>query len=350
MDIFGNFNIDPEIQKYLIFIIILLVSIVLGKIIYTFFKFVARKATENTKTIFDDVLIDVVEEPLVFLIFIGALWYGFGIIDIPEGPFNLIHQILTVVIIATVAYFVIALSDKLITAYVTKAEFSPTSDFGKSLPVLQKIIKMVVIVITALVIFEVFGLNVTALVAGLGIGGLAVALAAKDILANLFGSVTVMADQPFKIGDKIKIDKHEGIVKEIGIRTTRIKTPANTEVIIPNSMLSTDVVENISAKEDKRKDMLVVLDHSTSSEKVNKAVNIIKEILQGTEHLDKKIHVNFTDINPVGLVIDVIYFIDDIKKHRDVQNYINMQIIEHFEKEGIKLARAGSPVVKELNY
>lgn len=350
IDSFGDIFYSDPVRNWLLFFVILIVAIIVGKIVYAFFKHVVRKVTVKTKTHVDDILVDVIEEPVVLLIFLTVFWFAFPMLNLAEGINQAIFNILKILIVLTVSYFVVRLTDRLIIDMVSKRGFRADTQFRKLLPVIQKMVKFIVLVVAALVIFDILGLKLTSLLAGLGLGGLAVALAAKDTLSNVFGSVTVLADQPFKIGDKIKIDKFEGKVEEVGIRSTRIKTPQNTQVVIPNNKIASMIVENVSKREDRRKDMLIVLKQGTSADKIQQAIDLIKEALKRRDQIEAKFHVNFVDISTVGPVIDVIYWIKNKRFHREFQDLINFEIKRGFEKTGIEIAETSNPMVKGRNY
>ncbi len=253
MEGLGNLVYDQTVQQWLLFLVILIVAAVIGKIVYSFFKYIVRRGTVKTRTLYDDILVDVIEEPIVLLIFIAAFWYSLPMLELTADANNVIYSILKVIIVLTIGFTVVRFTDRAINKAVRKEGFQFDTRAKKLLPAMQKIVKIVVVIVMALVIFDIFNLKLTSLIAGLGLGGLAVALAAKDTLANFFGSVTVMTDQPFKEGDTIKIEGHEGVVKEIGLRSTRIKTKENTEVIVPNTKIANSIIENLSYKTTKTK-------------------------------------------------------------------------------------------------
>lgn len=120
---------------------------------------------------------------------------------------------------------------------------------GQLAPFATKTLKVLVIIVGSLIVLQNFGVNVTALLAGLGIGGVALAFAAQDTVANVFGTITILLDSPFKLGDQVKIGDTEGIVEEIGFRSTHIKTPYNSSVIIPNSVVAKEKIDNLTKRD-----------------------------------------------------------------------------------------------------
>ncbi|MFC1617770.1 mechanosensitive ion channel family protein [Patescibacteria group bacterium] len=350
MEFLGNLFYNPVVQNWLLFFVVLIVSLIFAKIIYSFFKYIARKTAYKTKTPFDDVFIDVVEEPVVILIFLTAFWFALPLLDLTGDVNTIVYNVLKIAIVLTIAFFAVRLSDRIIGTIVKQKDFSFDTSRKRMLPAIQNIIRVVVFIIAALVIFDVLGLKVTSLLAGLGLGGLAVALAAKDTLSNLFGSMSVLADQPFKAGDLVKVDKHEGTVKEIGLRSTRIKTAANTEIVIPNTKMANSVIENLSRRRIRRQETMIVLKQKTPASKISKAIDIIETSLAGEEHIENKFSVNFQDISTVGPVIKIVYWLKRKDELSALQERLNFDIKHGFEKAGIELAETTDPMRKGINY
>ena len=155
------------------------------------------------------------------------------------------------------------------------------STFDDSLvPVVRKVLRVIITIAIALFIAQtVFQWDMPALLAGLGIGGLAFALAAKDMLANLFGSVTIFSDRPFKRGERVKIGGFDGVIEDIGFRSTKLRTLAGHLVTLPNSVVVNEGVENISQRPSIKRVLNVTITYDTPPEKVELAVNILREML-----------------------------------------------------------------------
>jgi MscS family membrane protein len=187
---------------------------------------------------------------------------------------------------------------------------------------------------------------VTSLVAGLGIGGLAFALAAQPLLTNLFGGLSIIADKPFHLGDRIRVDlQHEGIVREIGMRSTVIETANTTKLIIPNSVIASSVIENLSKYTDHatRVTFNVGLTYDTSNAKIRQAIDILQKILDSNKYVVKKDDLApkavFNELRDSSLNIYVAYsFIAKPPHTNNLRTEINLAIKEEFEKAGIEFA------------
>lgn len=226
---------------------------------------------------------------------------------------------------------------------------SPLDD--QLVPLIRKTLRVFLVVMSVLFVADtVFGQDIGAWLAGLGIAGLAVSLAAQDSLKNLFGSLTILLDRPFQIGERIVFAGYDGIIEEIGFRSTKLRTLTGHVVTIPNSNIVNDPVENIGRRPYIRRTMNVTITYDTPRDKIDQAVSIIRDILNEKD-LREPIHpvidgnefppkVFFNDFNAESLNIFVIYWFTppaywDYMAHAQ---QINFRLFEEFEKAGIEFA------------
>jgi len=211
-------------------------------------------------------------------------------------------------------------------------------------PLVRKTLRIFVIIVAGLFIAgNVFKWDIAALLAGLGIGGLAFALAAKDMLANLFGSVTIFADRPFQMGDRIRVKGHDGEVVEVGFRSTKILTLSGHLVTLPNAVVANEAVENVSRRPYIKRSLELTVTYDTTPEKLARAVEIVKEMLAGrSEHFppDRPGRVHFTDFNAVSLGISVTYWYTppEWEGYLQFSHDFNMELLKRFNDEGIEFA------------
>jgi small-conductance mechanosensitive channel len=208
---------------------------------------------------------------------------------------------------------------------------------------MRLIARIVVIVFGAIYLIRaISGKPLSALLAGLGIGGLAVALAAQDTLKNFFGSIMIMLDKPFTVGQRIVAGGYDGTVEEIGFRSTRVRTLTGHLVTVPNEKLATDSVENIGRRPSIRRLTNITITYDTPLVKVQKAVEIIREILDNHEGMDPEFppRVYFDEFNADSLNILMIYwyFPPDYWAYLEFTQRVNMEIMQRFEAEGIEFA------------
>ena len=178
------------------------------------------------------------------------------------------------------------------------------------LPYSKKIIKTLVFIITALIFLQNIGFNVTSLLASLGIGGVALALAAKETLSNFFGGVSVILDKPFAVGDWIVCKDIEGTVEDIGFRSTKVKTFYDSLITIPNSILSDSVIDNLGKRQARRTRIVLDVTYDTSPEKMEAFVEGLKQIIESNSHTRKDYYqCYFSGYGPHSLQILLNFFL-----------------------------------------
>ncbi len=203
--------------------------------------------------------------------------------------------------------------------------------------------RFIVIVIGAIYIIRaVSGKPLSALLAGLGIGGLAIALAAQDTLKNLFGSIVIMMDKPFSIGQRVVVEGTDGVVEDIGFRSTRVRTLTGHLVTVPNEKMANSKIENIGLRPHIRRLANITITYDTPVHKVRRALEIIRETLDNHEgmHPDFPPRAVFNEFNDASLNILMIYWYhpNDFWAYCRVTEEINLKIMERFEAEGIEFA------------
>jgi len=201
-----------------------------------------------------------------------------------------------------------------------------------------------VVILAALFIAQnIFKLEVGDLLAGLGLGGLAFALAAKDSIANLFGSAVILADRPFALGDRIQVQSYDGMVEEVGFRSTKLRTLTGHHVTIPNSILVNDAVENISRRPFLRRMLNISLTYNTPPDRMERAIEILNEMLDARAqhfHAEFPYKVYFTDYNADNLNVLVMYWFvpADWWEFQAFNNDFNLELLRRFNDEGLEFA------------
>ena len=218
-------------------------------------------------------------------------------------------------------------------------------------PLIRKTLRFVVLLLGVLFVADsVFDQDIGAWLAGLGIAGLAVSLAAQDSLKNIFGSITILVDRPFQIGERIAYAGYDGTIEEIGFRSTKLRTLTGNLVTIPNSKITSEPVENIARRPSIRRIINVTITYDTPREKIEQAVQILRGLLE-EEGIREPIHpvingdefppkVYFNDFNADSLNIFLIYWYAppvwwDYMEHA---HHLNLRIFEELEKAGIEFA------------
>jgi len=212
-------------------------------------------------------------------------------------------------------------------------------------PIVRKALRITIAIIAILLISEsILGTNIKSLLLSAGVGGIAVALAAKDTIANFFGSITIFTDRPFQMGELVKIGEHLGPVEEVGFRSTRIRTLQGHLVTIPNSVIANSNVENIGRRPFIRRTSNITITYDSGQAKANKAVEIIREVLAEVPQLntdpERPPRVYFSDFNDWSLNIYMSYWVKpaDYWLYHQVNEQVNFEIMKRFEAEQIEFA------------
>ena len=204
-----------------------------------------------------------------------------------------------------------------------------------------KALKVFVLALGLVAVLQTFGINVSAFIASLGLGGLAFALAAKDTAANLFGGFAILTDNIFKIGDWVKIGSVEGIVEDIGMRTTKIRAFDKRLIVVPNATIANSAVDNFSRRDRRRITMRVGLTYGTSIETMQKILQEIREMLQNHPHIHKEpLFVYFDEFGQSSLDLFFYLFTKTAvwEEYLQIREDINLKIIDIVHKNGSDFA------------
>lgn len=353
---FGDWVARPVLNgitwlKLLISLFVLICAVAVERIIRTLLEWrLERLKREGLELSWKGMLLSVVSKPLSALFWIYGTYAAFSLsfrhFDTPFGP-SFIHNVAigAANICGALAgiwlvYRLIAVLDRY---FLDKAEARDSKVDHLLANVLGKTIRVIVVTIGGLVILQnVTGINTGALLASLGIGGLAFALAAKEPLTNIFGTFTILADKPFKVGEWIKIDNYDGFVESVGYRSTRIRTWDGFQVTVPNQRILTSNLENMATRHFTRWKTTIKLPYATSTEKLDRAVEIIRSILENHErmHPDWPPRVYFTGFDDwtLNIFVSVWYNSTDWWAYYRWLHETCRQIKSKLEDEGIPLA------------
>ena len=297
----------------------------------------------NAERRFELVLAASAGKPLGYLILLagvaGALW----VLPLPEQPADvkfLAFAIVKVLLVADVLWFLFRAIDAAVAGLARLSERGQ-SRFGDQLvPMLRKSLKGVIAIVCVLWVVQLLGYSVTSLLAGLGIGGLAVALALQDTLANFFGSVFIFTDRPFKVGDQVRIADVEGVVEEIGFRSTRIRTWPASLVSIPNKTVAGATVENLSRMSRRRVMQTLGLPYKTGPDEMERAVAAVRETVAGDSGVDSEdVVVRFSDFGATGLQVLVIYYTRAVAygEHLAAKERVNLAVMRRLRELGLSI-------------
>lgn len=306
-----------EIMKSTIFVLptwkwcVLLIALIVGILLRPLIQFLIKEikfhnpfVKKYPKMFLAHLLQLPLERPLAWLIVVST-WFAVGEALPLSGKFgtsynHLLQGLLAIYLIRLLYYVVDAGGSVLLTA----AKKTESTFDDQLIPFATKSLKALVVVLGVLIVLQNFGLNVMSLLAGLGLGGLALALAAQDTAANLFGSLTILADNPFKVGDWVKIKDLEGTVEEIGFRSTRIRTFYNSVITIPNAMMAKETIDNLGVRPYRRVRQILGVTYETPPEKIEQFCEQIRYLLKQHPKVNPEtVTVNFNNYSASSLDI-----------------------------------------------
>lgn len=333
---------DPALIDALVYIII---GIIAAIIIHFVFRYLKKQA-EKTDTKLDDLIVHSLGSPLVMLAFFIPFFFAIqDIITIyPQYLWIADSKILVSGYIIVGTWIVATFFDSFLTTYgMALAEQTETDLDDRIIDILQKIAKYIIWFIGLMYVLSTFNINITPLIAGAGIMGIAIALAAQDLFSNFFGGAVIITDQPFKVGDRVLINDVLGDVIHIGPRSTRIITLDSDIVTMPNNKIATSIVHNYSLPNPQvRVQIPVMVPHSADIPHVKKVLmEIAAEAVKSRTDViapEPKPTVYMTKIDKSTVTLLLTVNASGFVYNSIIQDHMNSRILERFKQEGIPLA------------
>jgi MscS family membrane protein len=294
--------------------------------------------TENEPELYESI-IGLVRNPLRLLQVTVAVAIGQHYLALPEAIASLASGLLRALLTATVAFVLVKLVDVFIALLKPRVAASESRLDDQLLPVLSGALKTFILVIVGALILQNSGYNISSLLAGLGLGGLAVALALQPTLANIFAAITLFVDRPFHVGDGVSVAGVAGTIESIGLRSTRIRTYEGTLMTIPNSAVVNAQIDNLQARPTRRTNFTIGVTYDTSSDKLRKAVAILRDVMEQHPGTDTS-RAHFKSYGESALLLDVAHWCGylDYAEYLTCIEEINFEIKQRFEQEGIEMA------------
>ena len=329
--------LDNSLADYLIFILFLAFSFLFIKL---FDKFLLSKMDLVVKKYshsFSQLLKNIFKKRFYPLFYILIFYLAFNRLKIINPIANFIELIL---LILTVIFVVLTILD--IASYTLKKYWEKKKRSDEQQKVLSAslfLIKTLIWIIALLFILDNLNIQITGLVTGLGVGGIAIAFAAQSILADLFNYFTIFFDKPFDIGDFIIVGNYKGTIEHIGIKTTRLRSLSGEQLVISNTDLVNSRINNYKRMERRRINFSFSLTYDTPLEKIKKVPNIVENIIKETEKTEFD-RAHFAQYAEYSLLFEVVYYVEDsdYKVYMDTQEKINFKMGEEFNKLGVDFA------------
>jgi MscS family membrane protein len=341
---------------YIIFALILVGAILLRRFVTTIFFNQLKKLAAKTETTLDDKLFPALEGPVATFVMVTGIFASLKVLKLSETADRSIGYGSTVAFSLVMFWGLLRAFDAVLdhAHEIAKAKQMGVAAF---MPWIKKTLVAVFVVIGVLLTVQSLGYNVSTILSGLGIGGLAFALAAQDTIANLFGSIVVAIDQPFKVGETVKIGANTGTVEDIGLRSTKIRLIDRSLVILPNKMVSSEAITNLSRFTQRRVEQVIGLTYDTTPDQMTAIVEDVKQVILKETVVDPtSVMVFFRDFSASSLDLWIVYATKapDFQEGMGLKQRVNLAIMRAVAARGLSFAFPTSvmhldgPVAKQL--
>jgi MscS family membrane protein len=317
-------------------------SLVLGRAVYWLIGTTIKRMAIRTRTSLDDILIDMLEEPIVLAVVIAGIWHGLKILSMSENAENYIGRGVCALLILNAAWLITRVLGALIKEYLLPLAQKTESDLDDHLvPIISKGVTISVWTIAFIMALDTAGIEVFSIMATLGVGGLAFALAAQHSVGNFFGSLAIFFDKPFRVGDRIQVRGHDGVVEAIGLRTTRMRTRYEGRIVsIPNLAVAEADIVNVDSEKGRQIFAVYRLTPDMDDEQIKLAMDLLGNIAQSDPDTHEKVVTGFFAITEYSRDIMLLYWIKPEASNLQTRTRINLEIVRQFKKHDIHLVKA----------
>ena len=332
-ELWGN-----TLESWGISILIIVGAVVVVKLISLFSRKVLKPFITRTPNHLDNVIYYSLESPIKFAVMLLGIWIAIHRLVYPDNFVKTIDNAYRILIVLDITWVFARLIGGLLEIYLGKES---TGQTHKMMPIIKRTALVLVWIIGIVMALSNIGVNISALLGTLGIGGIAFALAAQDTVKNIFGAFTIFTDKPFNIGDTIRVDSFEGTVIDVGARSTKIMDYDKRIITFPNYKITDANIINISSEPRRRVVLNLGLTYDTTPEKMKEALDILKAIPGRVENVSSNpsdTTAVFTNYADSALVIMYIYFIEKQGDILGVTSNMNMEILSSFNKAGLEFA------------
>lgn len=298
-----------------------------------------ERTSKTTETLMDDFLVDVLSATRLLLTAAIGLYVAAHFLNLPPALEKLVDRTFLGLIILQSGFWTQRGLIFWLAHRFSQGDVAEAGARAMTLSLLSFLGRMVLWVLVGLLILDNLGLNVTALVTSLGIGGIAVALAVQNILGDLFASLSIAIDKPFVIGDFITVDEHMGTIEHVGLKTTRIRSLSGEQIIFSNNDLLKSRIRNYKRMQERRAVFTLGVTYDTPASQLESIPLLIRQAIESQAHtrIDR---VHFKSLGSCSLDFEAVYYMlqPDFNLYMDVQQAINLQLVRVFGERGIQFA------------
>jgi MscS family membrane protein len=335
---------DESTARWIAFLLIILVAVVLARFVV---RIVFSQLGKLVKGANNQLMLPAIEAPAATLVVLVGFIAALSIVPLWETLPRVVMLGEQGALTAVVLWGIACAGGAAIDHFAEGARVRRLH-IAAFIPLIKKSVAAFFTIFSVLVVCESLGFEVQTFLAGLGIGGLAFALAAQDTIANLFGSFVVVMDQPFYVGEYIRIAGNEGTVEEIGLRSTRLRTAQRTQIVIPNKTVATEVITNFTRMPQRRVDATLGVDYDNPPDKIQLVLEDIRALLRADPGVHQgQIVVSMADFSDLSLRVQILYFTadPDWEVHMAVRERVNFGILRAVDARGVALSYP-NPIIR----
>ena len=333
-------NIDDGLFHWIACGVVFVAAILLRHVITNVVFFYLKKLAEKTETTLDDKLFPALEGPTAALVMVLGIFAALTVLQLSDRADHLLSNGAQIAVLGVILWAFIKAGGAILD-HLEEIAHGKQMTVATFMPLIKKTLFVFAVIFGVLVIAQSMGWPVQSFLAGLGIGGLAFALAAQDTIANMFGSLVVVMDQPFKVGDTVKIGTSVGTVEDIGLRSTKMRLLDKSLVVIPNKTVAAEAIVNLTRFTQRRVEQVIGLTYDTRPEQMETVVEEIRQlILSETEVDPASVMVFFRDYSESSLDIWLVYVAKsaDFQASMRLRQRLNLAIMRAVESRGLSFA------------
>jgi MscS family membrane protein len=332
------------LSRYAYALLAVLVAVVTKRLFAYLLTRLIAPLTRRTRTDLDDLLLESVRKPLELLVLAIGMFVAVQVLQLPEDPVNargFAYALLKVLVTTSVAW---ALFNMVGVLGIWLEELATRTDNALDdhlVPFISKTLRVFIVILALIMAIQNLGYSTSGLLASLGIGGMALALASKDALSNIFGSLMIIFDRPFKIGDVVLAEGMEGVVEEVGFRSTKIRTFNKSLISVPNSMIANMPIDNITLSNKRRIRMTIGVTYDATTLQLRDLTARIRGLLQQHPGIDSEaVQVSFTDFgaSSLDILIQCFTITPNWNEYMDIREEVCLQIMEVLEELDLSFA------------
>lgn len=333
------FHLDQLTSEAILSILFLISAVLIAWTVNSFFERYIKRWAQKTTSTLDDKIFNNVKAPIFLIAILIGAYYSLTILSILDGYRELLRHIFIVAEIFAIAFMLTRVFSVTLNWYGERRAKQDKAVSNHLLFVFNKILQIIIYIAAFLAVLWAFNIDLSNIVVGLGVGGIAIALAVQSTLSDILSAFSIYFDRPFEIGDFIVIGEYSGTVTKIGVKSTRLQLLQGEELVISNKELTSTSLRNFKKLQKRRIAFTIGVTYDTPPEKLKKIPTLIEQVITNTKLVEFS-RAHFSEFGDFSLKFEIVYYVTtgEYDKYMDAQQEINLGILKAFEKEGITMA------------